>query len=297
MKAYKNGSAQTIPNGTDTVVTFIDDFDPQNWFSSDRFQPTVAGYYSIQVAVWWDAGSVTNNQTNIQLRKNGSIQSAIQQNQILTGAGYGQEIDIILYLNGSTDYLEVTAFTGNTTSQNINGASGGTWFSAALITTGGYTGSTGSTGPTGPTGSSPTLSAGTGITLTGTPPNYTIENTFTTGCFGITIDGGGSVITTGLKGYIQIPYNCTITGWIVLPDQNSSIVVDVWKQTLLNFPPTASDSIAGTEKPTLLSADFAQDLALSTWITAVTAGDIIAFNVDSASVVTRATIQILTLRT
>jgi hypothetical protein len=122
-------------------------------------------------------------------------------------------------------------------------------------------------------------------------------STNNTGCFGITIDGGGSVITTGLKGYIQIPYNCTITGWIVLPDQNSSIVVDVWKQSLSNFPPTASDSIAGTEKPTVVSADYAQDLALSTWTTAVTAGDIIAFNVDSASVVTRATIQILTLRT
>jgi len=158
-------------------------------------------------------------------------------------------------------------------------------------------GPTGATGPIGPTGSSPTLSAGTGITLTGTPLNYTIGNTFTAGCFGITIDGGGSVITTGLKGYIQIPYNCTITGWIVLPDQNSSIVVDVWKTALINFPPTVSNSIAGTEKPTVISGDYAQDLALTTWTTAVTAGDIIAFNVDSASVVTRATIQILTLRT
>jgi hypothetical protein len=161
----------------------------------------------------------------------------------------------------------------------------------------GSAGPTGGTGSTGPTGSSPTLSAGTGITLTGTPLNYTIGNTFTTGCFGITIDGGGSVITTGLKGYIQIPYNCTITGWIVLPDQNSSIVVDVWKTALINFPPTVSNSIAGTEKPTVISGNYAQDLALTTWTTAVTAGDIIAFNVDSASVVTRATIQILTLRT
>jgi len=118
-----------------------------------------------------------------------------------------------------------------------------------------------------------------------------------TGCFGITIDGGGSVITTGLKGYIQIPYNCTITGWIVLPDQNSSIVVDVWKQTLINFPPTVNDSIAGNEKPTVLSGNYGQDLDLTTWTTNVAADDIIAFNVDSASVVTRATIQILTTRT
>lgn len=118
-----------------------------------------------------------------------------------------------------------------------------------------------------------------------------------TGCFGITIDGGGSVITTGLKGYIQIPYNCTITGWTVLPDQTGSIVVDVWKQSLMNFPPIVADSIAGTEKPSVVSADYGQDLTLTSWTTTVTAGDIVAFNVDSASVVTRATIQILTTRT
>jgi hypothetical protein len=157
MKAYKNGSAQTIPNGADTVITFVDDFDPQNWFSSNRFQPNIAGYYNLQLAVWWDAGSVTNNQSNIQFRKNGTTQIAIQQTQIVTGAGYGQEIDIIAYFNGTTDYVEATAFTGNPTSQNINSASSGTWFTAALITTGGYTGATGATGAagaTGPTGAS-----------------------------------------------------------------------------------------------------------------------------------------------
>jgi hypothetical protein len=109
----------------------------------------------------------------------------------------------------------------------------------------------------------------------------------TAGSFGITIDGGGSAITTGVKGYITIPYNGTITGWDIFADTTGSIVVDVWKDTYANFPPLVADSIAGSEKPTLSSAVKNQDLTLSTWTTSVTAGDIVAFNVDSATSVTR----------
>ena len=109
----------------------------------------------------------------------------------------------------------------------------------------------------------------------------------TAGSFGITIDGGGSAITTGVKGYITIPYNGTITGWDIFGDTTGSTVVDVWKDTFANFPPTVADTIAGSEKPTLSSAIKNQDRNLTTWTTAVTAGDIIGFNVESASVVTR----------
>jgi len=112
------------------------------------------------------------------------------------------------------------------------------------------------------------------------------------GSFGITIDGGGSAITTGVKGYITIPFNGTITGWDLLGDISGSIVIDVWKDTYANFPPTVADTIAGSEKPTLSSAQKNQDLSLSTWTTSVTAGDIIAFNVSSASTVTRVNLTI-----
>jgi hypothetical protein len=193
MKAVKGGSAQTITNGSDQVITFIDDFDPQNWWTTNKFQPTIAGYYNLQLAVWWDAGVVTNNQSNIQFRKNGSTQVAIQQTQIVTGAGYGQEIDIITYFNGTTDYVEVTAFTGNTTSQNINGASSGTWFTAALITNG-----VGPAGATGSQGATASLAAGTasGTTLTfiedrvygtiTTPETGSISADVTGGLLGVT---------------------------------------------------------------------------------------------------------------
>lgn len=110
--------------------------------------------------------------------------------------------------------------------------------------------------------------------------------------FGITIDGGGSVITTGVKGYVTVPYTGTITQWTLLADQSGSIVIDVWKDTYANYPPTVADTIAGSEKPTLTAAIKNQDTTLSTWTTAVVAGDVIGFKVDSATTVTRVTLVI-----
>lgn len=111
------------------------------------------------------------------------------------------------------------------------------------------------------------------------------------------IDGGGSAITTGVKGDIMIPFNCTVLGWDIVADTSGSIVVDVWKDTYANFPPTVADTITGTEKPTLSSATKNQDTALSSWTTTLTRNDWLRFNVDSAATVTRVTVAIRVKRT
>ncbi len=113
----------------------------------------------------------------------------------------------------------------------------------------------------------------------------------------VTIDGGGSAITTGIKGDVVVPYACTITGWTLLADQSGSIVIDVWKDSYANFPPTVADTIAGSEKPTLSTATKNQDLTLTTWTTALTAGQILRFNVDSAATVQRVALAILVTET
>lgn len=100
-----------------------------------------------------------------------------------------------------------------------------------------------------------------------------------TACFGITIDGGGSEITTGVKGYISIPYACTIVGWYITGDPAGSIVVDVWKRA--GVIPDNAYSIAGTERPALTGAAVNSDTNLTTWTTAVSAGDVVGFNVMS----------------
>jgi hypothetical protein len=132
-------SDQTILINTDTNITFSDDFDPQNWYNTGttRFQPTIGGYYEVSLQVWWAAGSVTNNQYNIQILKNNTT-VAITQSQITTSIGLTQNITKIIYMNGSTDFLRFTVFNGNSVSVNIQsgGTTGGTFFSAALLTNG-----------------------------------------------------------------------------------------------------------------------------------------------------------------
>lgn len=108
----------------------------------------------------------------------------------------------------------------------------------------------------------------------------------------VTLDGGGSVITTGVKADVRIPYTGVITGWEIVADVTGSIVIDVWKDTYGAFPPVVGDSIAGSEKPTLASQLTNSDDTLTTWGTAVTAGDWVRINVDSVSAVHRVTLAI-----
>jgi hypothetical protein len=116
-------------------------------------------------------------------------------------------------------------------------------------------------------------------------------NTAKTGAIGITIDGGGSAITTGVKGYVYIPYACTINSATILLDQSGSIVIDVWKDTYAQYPPVDADSITASAPPTVSASGVkSQDTTLTGWTTSVSAGDVIGFNVDSAATATRATL-------
>jgi hypothetical protein len=130
-------------------------------------------------------------------------------------------------------------------------------------------------------------SLGTGRVSTN---NGILQNYTDVGSFGISIDGGGGTVSTGLSGYLEVPYDGTITGWTILSSLTGSCVIDVLKSTYGTFPPTTS--IAGTEKPTLTSQMSNQDNTLTTWTTSVTAGDIISFNVDSATTVTKLNLSI-----
>lgn len=109
----------------------------------------------------------------------------------------------------------------------------------------------------------------------------------TAASLGVVIDGGGVVITTGVKVDLEVPFACTITGVTMLADVSGSIVVDIWKDTYANYPPTVADTITAADKPTISAATKSQDLAPVGWTTACAVGDILRFNVDSATTVTR----------
>lgn len=111
-----------------------------------------------------------------------------------------------------------------------------------------------------------------------------------------TADGGPGVISAGLKGYVEAPFTGTITRATLIADVSGSAVVDVWAAAYVGAPPTALNTITGAAKPTLTAAQKSQDATLSGWTTAITAGDILAFNVDSATAVKRLLISLSILK-
>lgn len=114
---------------------------------------------------------------------------------------------------------------------------------------------------------------------------------------GYVIDGGGSAITTGVKGDLYIPFGCTITANTLLADQSGSIVVNIWKVAFASYPATSGNKITASAPPTISSATNAQDTTLSGWTTSISAGDTLRFNVDSVSTITRVTLILTVTRT
>ena len=100
-------------------------------------------------------------------------------------------------------------------------------------------------------------------------------------------DGNGSAIAAGTKVYVPCRFTGTITRASIFADVSGSCVIDVWKDTYANYPPTVADTIAASAKPTLSTAIKNDDSTLTGWTTSVTAGDVFGFNVDSATTVTR----------
>lgn len=133
--------------------------------------------------------------------------------------------------------------------------------------------------------------------VTGTPTNVTRAtlqlhyDRGTAGSFGTTVDGGGSVLTSGSKGFVVVPFACTLTGWSIVGDQSGSVTFDLEKAVDGSIPTT---SITPSGKPALAGTQILRSSSTTGWTTtSVAANDVIEFLVSgSPSNVTRATIQI-----
>tara|TARA_R110000868_G_scaffold13848_5_gene64392 strand:+ start:1083 stop:4121 length:3039 start_codon:yes stop_codon:yes gene_type:complete len=111
-----------------------------------------------------------------------------------------------------------------------------------------------------------------------------------TGSFGVTVDGGGTVLTAGSKGFVIVPFACTITGWSIVADQAGSVAFGVEKAADGVIPTV---SIIASAAPTLTSSQITRSSTLTGWTTSVVANDVIEFLVSGTpATITRATLQI-----
>jgi hypothetical protein len=128
---------QSIPSLLDTQINFVDIDDSNNWYdpTTKRFTPTIAGYYHVDFTVWFDAATVSTGQYNIQIRKNASTVLIVQQPTINNGTGQSLAGSKLIYFNGTTDYIDFTAYqsTGVNRTLQTGASSSGTYASIFLL--------------------------------------------------------------------------------------------------------------------------------------------------------------------
>lgn len=131
-----------------------------------------------------------------------------------------------------------------------------------------------------------------GIEFTG-GPGLRVTAAARTRQIGITVDGGGSVITSGIKGYKSFPVAGTITGWRLIADVAGTVEFDIQKSTYAGFPPTSS--IIGSSPVDLAGVQVDEDTTLSGWTVAVAAGDVFEWTVKASptpATLTRVTLEL-----
>lgn len=122
---------------------------------------------------------------------------------------------------------------------------------------------------------------------------------FTKTAITFTLPDEGAAISTGIKGKagFRVPFACTITGWYLTADASGSLVIDIWKDTYGNFPPTSADTITASAKPTLSSAIKAYSTTLTGWTTSIAEGDYLIINVVSCTTCKEASLSLMVTRT
>lgn len=139
--AYRSGN-QTISDNTLTKAQVnAETFDPDSVFDSStnyRFQPNVAGYYRVTIAI----GIAEANDGGLiggYIYKNGSQVVGDEEPASLTsgGSSYSRGTAALVLLNGADDYLELYVYQNRGSAATLQGTSNRTNLTA-IRATGGY---------------------------------------------------------------------------------------------------------------------------------------------------------------
>jgi len=128
--AYQS-TLQSVPNSTSTKIRFqTTEFDTTTAYDNTtnyRFQPTVAGYYQVNGAVFFASAAAS---VVVSVYKNGANwKSGPQTPSTVNSAAVGA----LVYLNGTTDYIELYAYHVFGSALNTGASAGATYFQASLV--------------------------------------------------------------------------------------------------------------------------------------------------------------------
>jgi len=124
----------TLTAAADVKITLDAElFDTNNNFASSRFTPTVAGYYQVNGAItvnYW-AGVILY----CSIFKNGSYYATGNSGYPQTTGGVHVNVSSVVYMNGTTDYIELYGFNYAATTSNVTVANNSayTYFNGCLL--------------------------------------------------------------------------------------------------------------------------------------------------------------------
>ncbi len=131
---FANGATSaSLTAGTNTKVAAFSSevFDTNSNFdtATSRFTPTVAGYYQISASVRSDTSLTV---LGAHVFKNATMYASGSFTTLSSGVSAKiSTVSTLVYLNGSTDYVEIYAFVNATATTSTT--AGQTWFSGVMV--------------------------------------------------------------------------------------------------------------------------------------------------------------------
>ena len=110
------------------------------------------------------------------------------------------------------------------------------------------------------------------------------------------VDAGSAPMSSGIKGDMTLDVTGKIQSWTIISDQEGQIQFDIAKVDFDNFPNFSS--ICGSERPTLGNIQSGSEqrinrnTTVSTWNTALNAGDILQFEIVYALNIQRCVVSL-----
>jgi hypothetical protein len=130
--AYNSGLS--VASATWTKITFSsEEFDTNSNYdtSTSRFTPTVTGYYQIESSIGF--GGMTTGGSLLAIYKNGSLFKYGAVCASVSAIGNNVSVACIVYLNGSTDYVEVYGYQNSGSNKTTSIGIADAYFQGILI--------------------------------------------------------------------------------------------------------------------------------------------------------------------
>lgn len=96
----------------------------------NRYIPQVEGYYQVEYSVGWSSNLNSVSAYDHAIYKNGAVHTQKDMRVNATSTRYAHSGSDLIYMNGTTDYLEVFMFMGST--ETVQGLATETYFSGFL---------------------------------------------------------------------------------------------------------------------------------------------------------------------